>query len=270
MLAPVSSQGMAPPAHAVWPHPKQLTYGSDRSTGWRVTKQLKLTNAGAASDIVDAALQRYHDYLFSEKTGGVSEWVGPTPGAPPRKCADASTAVEQSPDPVLEQLKVSVVNTTAEFGLDGDESYTLDILAAGDATLKANTSVGVLRGLETFFQLCRLTERQCEYTIRNLPIHIEDAPRWTHRGLLVDTGRDFMSVSKLKSIVEALSWNKMSVLHWHITEMDSFPLVLDSVPQLAQKQSFSSQQVYTKEDVSAIIAWGRMCGVRGNRFFICC
>ena len=76
MLA--NSQGMAPPEHAVWPHPMHLTYGSDRATGRRVTKQLKLTNAGPASDIVDAALQRYHDYLFSETTGGLSEWVGPT------------------------------------------------------------------------------------------------------------------------------------------------------------------------------------------------
>ena len=50
------------------------------------------------------------------------------------------------------------------------------------------------------------------------------------------------SVSKLKAIIETLSWNKMSVLHWHITEMDSFPLVLESVPQLAAKQSFTSQQ----------------------------
>lgn len=267
----VNSQGMAPPEHAVWPHPMHLTYGSDRATGWRVTKQLKLTNAGPASDIVDAALQRYHNYLFSETTGGLSEWVGPTPGAPPRKCAGASTPQQkQSQGPVLEQLKVTVANSTAEFGIDGDESYTLDILAAGDATLKANTSVGALRGLETFLQLCRLTERQCEYTIRSLPIHIDDAPRWTHRGLLVDTGRDFMSVSKLKSIIEAMSWNKMSVLHWHITEMDSFPLVLDSVPQLAKNQSFSSQQVYTKDDVSDLIAWGRLCGVRGDLFLICC
>jgi hexosaminidase len=265
----VNSQGMAPPAHAVWPHPMHLTYGSDRATGWRVTGELKLTNAGPASDIVNAALQRYHDYLFSETTGGLSEWVGATPGAPPRKCADVSASQqEQSQDAVLEQLKVTVANASTEFGLDGDESYTLDIPAAGDATLKANTSVGVLRGLETFLQLCRLTERQCEYTIRSLPIHIEDAPRWTHRGLLVDTGRDYMSVSKLKSIIEAMSWNKMSVLHWHITEMDSFPLVLDSVPQLAKTQSFSSQQVYTKDDVSSIIAWGRLCGVRGNLVLI--
>ena len=71
-----------------------------------------------------------------------------------------------------------------------------------------------------------------------------------------------MSVSKLKAIIETLSWNKMSVLHWHITEMDSFPLVLESVPQLAAKQSFTAQQVYTKADVASIIAWGRLCGVR--------
>jgi hypothetical protein len=32
----------------------------------------------------------------------------------------------------------------------------------------------------------------------------EDSPRWTHRGLLVDTGRDYQSVSKLKAIIETL------------------------------------------------------------------
>jgi hexosaminidase len=54
----------------------------------------------------------------------------------------------------------------------------------------------------------------------------------------------------------------MSVLHWHITEMDSFPLELDSVPQLAAQQAFSRQQVYTKADVADIVKWGRLCGVR--------
>ena len=29
----------------------------------------------------------------------------------------------------------------------------------------------------------------------------------------------------------------------HITEMDSFPLQLDSVPELADRMSFSTQQV---------------------------
>ena len=122
-------QGMAPPAHAVWPHPKHLTHGDDGTAGWRVTKDLKLTSTGPSSDIVDAALQRYHDYLFSETTGGVSEWAGPTPGAPPRKCADTSTQQEQAPGPVLRQLKVTVANATAEFGMGSDESYTLDIRA---------------------------------------------------------------------------------------------------------------------------------------------
>ena len=37
-----------------------------------------------------------------------------------------------------------------------------------------------------------------------------------------------------------MMYSKMNVLHWHIVDDDSFPLVLDSHPELAQYGSFSS------------------------------
>ena len=175
----VLPQGMHQPHHAVWPHPKLLTHGHDDNTR-TVTPRLKLSESltSHGSDIVSAALQRYHDYLFSEKTGGLSQWQwGPTPGAPPRKCANVSS---QSADGAavtpLAQLSVTVkrgANASAEYAMGSDESYTLDIPLTGDATLTAATPVGALRGLETFSQLCLLTHRQCEYRIPQAPIHIE-------------------------------------------------------------------------------------------------
>jgi hypothetical protein len=47
---------------------------------------------------------------------------------------------------------------------DWDESYTLSIPAGGFAELKANTSLGLLRGLETFSQLVYTLPVDDDYT----------------------------------------------------------------------------------------------------------
>lgn len=51
----------------------------------------------------------------------------------------------------------------------------------------------------------------------------------------------------------SLAWNKLSVFHWHIVEIDSFPLELDSFPQLAKNAAFATNQVYTKAQVAEIV-----------------
>ena len=58
---------------------------------------------------------------------------------------------------------------------------------------------------------------------------VEDAPAYIHRGLLIDTSRNYFNLDILKGIVDALSYNKMNVFHWHITDTHSFPLHLKSV-----------------------------------------
>lgn len=56
-----------------------------------------------------------------------------------------------------------------------DESYTLTVPSTGDAaTLSANTTLGLLRGLTTFSQLWYYWDG-AYYTL-SAPIHIADAP----------------------------------------------------------------------------------------------
>ena len=65
-----------------------------------------------------------------------------------------------------------------------DESYTLDV-GAGQVTLKAQTSLGAMHGLETLLQLPRL-EREGWF----LPlVTITDRPRFPWRGLMIDVSR---------------------------------------------------------------------------------
>lgn len=49
-----------------------------------------------------------------------------------------------------------------------------------------------------------------------------------------------------------MAFNKLNVLHLHLTDAASFPLQLDSLPDLFN--GWSSKQRYTKEDLRRIVS----------------
>jgi hypothetical protein len=56
------------------------------------------------------------------------------------------------------------------------------------------------------------------YRVRGAPWAIADAPRFAHRGLMVDTGRHFLPLAVLRGVVDSLPYAKLNVLHWHISD----------------------------------------------------
>ena len=48
-----------------------------------------------------------------------------------------------------------------------------------------------------------------------------------------------------------MAFNKMNVLHLHLTDAASFPLYFESLPQLFN--GWSERQRYTKEDLKRIV-----------------
>ena len=53
---------------------------------------------------------------------------------------------------------------------------------------------------------------------------ISDTPRFQHRGLMIDTGRHYQPIRQIKKTLQAMRQNKLSVLHWHLVEIQSFPV----------------------------------------------
>jgi hexosaminidase len=51
---------------------------------------------------------------------------------------------------------------------------------------------------------------------------IKDAPRFQHRGLMLDTGRRFVPMSLLFNFVDAMSYSKMNILHLHLSDMPGY------------------------------------------------
>ncbi len=142
-----------------------------------------------------------------------------------------------------------------------DESYTLTVSdTTGAASLTAASVPGVLHGLESLSHLVDMAA--AAHTIANAPVSIQDAPRFPFRGLLVDTGRHFLPLSFLKRVVDGLHANKLNVLHWHITDVQSFPCGSDKFPELAAKGAFAPTAMYSPADMRALVAYAKARGVR--------
>ena len=138
-----------------------------------------------------------------------------------------------------------------------NESYTLTIPTWGPANLSAETVWGAMRGLETFSQLVWGDPLRVA-----VGLYIWDAPLFGHRGIMLDTSRNYYPVEDILRTIGAMSVNKMNVFHWHITDSHSFPLLVPSEPDLAAKGSYGSDMLYTPDDVNKIVQFGLDHGVR--------
>ncbi|XP_063548242.1 beta-hexosaminidase subunit alpha-like [Cydia strobilella] len=139
-----------------------------------------------------------------------------------------------------------------------DESYNLTV--SDTASLTGHSIWGVLHGLESFLHLLYQSDDYESLLIQGTKIH--DYPRHPHRGLLLDTSRHYLRVSKLLTTLDAMAMNKLNVFHWHIVDDHSFPYQSEKFPELSEKGAYHSSMVYTKADIKKIVEYARNRGIR--------
>ena len=156
------------------------------------------------------------------------------------------------------------------LSIDTDESYSITITRDGDdgddsATinikLHSKTPFGTLHALETLSHLISFSPISKSYFIEYL-VDVTDSPRFPHRGVMIDTGRRFYSTSSIKRIIEGMSYLKLNVLHWHVSDSESMPLKSYTYPKLALYGAFLEDAVYTHDDVKGIIDYAFHRGIR--------
>jgi hexosaminidase len=139
--------------------------------------------------------------------------------------------------------------------VDEDESYTLDVTVR-QATLRAPTVVGALRGLETLLQLLNQ-----DADGHFLPaVSIRDQPRFPWRGLLIDVARHWQPIEVIKRNLDGMSLVKLNVLHLHLTEDQGFRIESRTHPEL--QASGSDGQYFTQEQIRDIVTYAQARGVR--------
>lgn len=91
---------------------------------------------------------------------------------------------------------------------------------------------------------------------------IVDFAKFPHRGLLLDTSRHYLPIHDILLTLDAMSYNKMNVLHWHIVDDNSFPYQSSSYPNLSAKGAYHPSMVYTLNDIQQIVDYARLRGIR--------
>lgn len=126
--------------------------------------------------------------------------------------------------------------------------------------IRANNLYGAYHALNSLMFLVQFDYDQNYYVIKHVPIEIEDRPFLSYRGLLIDSARHYLPLRSIKRIIDAMSWVKLNVLHWHLVDDESFPLYIPSIPTL-WKGAFSSAERYTRWDIEEIVDYARARGV---------
>lgn len=123
------------------------------------------------------------------------------------------------------------------------ESYTIKITEKS-ILITAGEKVGLFRARTTLKQLL-FSHRDC------LPIaEIKDAPRFPHRGFMVDSARHMQSVDELKAIIDVASLLKLNVFHWHLSDDQGFRIELEKYPHITERGSVRKSSQFNKKDIS--------------------
>ncbi|GLT87971.1 hypothetical protein SLE2022_060190 [Rubroshorea leprosula] len=195
---------------------------------------------------------------------------------------------------------ISSPNDLLQYGID--ESYKLMVPSPENpayAHLQANTVYGALHGLQTFSQLCHFNYKSRVIEVHMSPWIITDQPRFSYRGLLIDTCRHYLPLSVIKNVIDSMTYAKLgcntiptimyfyflyhaqhpfalcilntygiafnflyfeNVLHWHIVDTQSFPLEIPSYPKL-WNGAYSASERYTIADAAEIVSYAHIRGI---------
>ena len=139
--------------------------------------------------------------------------------------------------------------------INEDESYQLKT-SSNKIIIEATTDIGVIYALETLLQL--LDNNDTSYYFPE--VSINDFPRFTWRGLMIDVARHFHPVAVLKRNLDAMAAVKMNVFHWHLTDDQGFRIESKTHPKLHQLGS--DGQYYTQEQIKDVVQYASDRGIR--------
>jgi len=256
----------------VWPKPKaqkpQRDFLALREKSFRF--EIMSENIHGPCDIIDAALTRYYKRVFPTSAADIVSHLDASNRRQRRREARREMKNDSSYRGFLDSVQIVMNNKhgcAKHPSFDMDEQYEVRVNSPdepGKAKIIAFTVWGILRGLETFSQLVYASPDfgdSLQYVVNGT--QILDSPRFSHRGVMVDTARHYISTSVIKENLDLMEMNKFNVFHWHLTDDPSFPYVSRKFPDLSKHGAYNDKiAVYTQQNVAEIIEYARLRGIR--------
>ena len=243
-LHPNCLVAQAPPALNLMPLPASVQQGTG---SLRIDSQFSVQLVGYTEPRLNRAVERFRTQL-SRQTA-IPQISIPQTSIP-------MSATGKSVDAGKSTLILQTDHASKPVQEVGeDESYVLEVTPSG-AKLTAATPLGTMHGLQTFLQLVSVSPEGFAAPA----VTIRDSPRFPWRGLMIDSGRHFMSLAAILRNLDGLEAVKMNVFHWHLSENQGFRVESKKFPKLHEMGS--DGLFYTQSEIRDVIAYARDRGIR--------
>ena len=136
-----------------------------------------------------------------------------------------------------------------------EESYEL-VVDEDKISLKSESDIGAIRGLETLLQLISADQKGFYFK----GVTIKDSPRFAWRGLLISQPYHFMPMDVVKRTLDAMAMVKMNVLHLYISDDQGYTIESKVFPKLHQQASGGNY--FTQVQIAEIIQYADQRGIR--------
>lgn len=143
----------------------------------------------------------------------------------------------------------------------GPEAYDLTV-SGRRIEIRASGSAGLFYGAVSLWQLVTADGAQGPVSLAAVQIH--DAPRFSWRGLMIDSARHYQSPAYIERLIDAMALHKLNVLHWHLTDDQAWRLEIKKFPRLAEVGGWRAPLgggpgreggIYTQAQVREIVAY---------------
>ena len=136
----------------------------------------------------------------------------------------------------------------------GAEGYALRV-TADEITLSAPAPAGIFYGVQTLRQLLPAAiENETVVPGRTWTVpcvEIEDTPRFSWRGVMLDEGRHFRGKAEVKRFLDLMALHKLNVFHWHLTEDQGWRIEIEKYPRLTEvgsQRRATRRSMFGKDD----------------------
>merc|ERR1712166_485718 len=229
----------------VWPLPSKSTIVGTVSAFSRCNINMQFSSTSAdVKNLLMASGKHLMDALAANKqTAGTA-------------CAQESGSLT---------INFQVESSESALTSSSDESYTLRTELNNTesvAFVAAPHFAGAMHALQTLAQLTAFDPVQGHHLIAHSSV--EDSPAFGHRGILVDTGRQFLPIPQLQKTVRAMAMNKMNVMHMHISDTASFPIELSTgaAVNVTSYGAYGPDQYYTVDQIRQLVQYAKEHAVR--------
>ncbi|RYZ30368.1 MAG: beta-N-acetylhexosaminidase, partial [Chitinophagaceae bacterium] len=152
------------------------------------------------------------------------------------------------------------------------DAYRLSVTKDG-VIIEGDTYAGTFHGVQTLIQLLPSAASKTQSPDLVVPfVSINDAPRFSYRGMHLDVARHFFPVSFVKRYIDYLALHKMNVFHWHLTDDQGWRIEIKKYPELQSRAAYRNGTIvgrypgtkndniryggyYTQEEVKDVVAY---------------